>query len=494
VIPVLTAEDVRRQDAAAEERGISVDTLMRAAGAAVAQSAGVMLGGAYGKRVVVVCGKGNNAGDGLVAARVLARRGALVTVVLAAGEPKGGAAARALRAFDGRVLGPDALESSLESADLVVDALLGVGVTRAPEGDVGVAVRTVAACGCPVLAVDVPSGLDADTGDVPGDAVRAWHTVTFTGFKPGLLFSRGAGLAGLIEVADIGIPRDVLDGTAFSLEESDVRALLPERNTDANKYRSGVAMVVAGSRAMPGAAALACGAAVGGGAGLVMLAAPASVCSIVVALVPEVVTVPLDDGPEGVLDEKGLDAIRDRLAKANAIAIGPGLSRHHATEEAVRRLVATTDLPLVLDADGLNAFEGRLADLGTTLHRAVLTPHPGEFQRLTGFPAEDRLSSARTLAQRTGATALLKGYGTVVASGDGRLAVNATGGADLASAGTGDVLTGLIAALLARGLGGFEAAAAGAFVHGTTADVLAPRLPSASDLVERLPAVLGSLR
>ncbi len=465
---------------------------MRAAGAAVAQSAAAMLGRTYGKRVVVVCGKGNNAGDGLVAARVLARRGALVTVVLAAGDPKD-AALRALRAFDARVVDLGS-SPSLENADLVIDALLGVGITRAPDGAIGEAVRLVAQSACPVLSVDVPSGLDADTGDVPGDAVRAWHTVTFTGFKPGLLFSRGAGLAGLIEVADIGIPRDLRSGTAVALEEADVRMLLPERNTDANKYRSGVAMVVAGSRAMPGAAALVCGGAVRGGAGLVMLAAPASVCAIALAHVPEIVTIPLEDGPEGVFDEKGIDAIRERMQKVSALAIGPGLSRHHATAEAVRRLFAETEVPVVLDADGLNAFEGRLADLGARSHRAVLTPHAGEFARLAGALPANRLEGARALAADTRCIVLLKGYGTVIAAPDGRLAVNATGGANLASAGTGDVLTGLTAALLARGLDGFGAAAAGSFIHGTAADLLAPRVPSASDLLDGIATVMGSLR
>lgn len=493
MIPVLTAEDVKRQDAAAEARGIAVETLMRAAGAAVAQAGACMLGSVYGSRIAVVCGKGNNGGDGLVAARYLARRGAAVSVVLAGGEPRG-AALGALRSFDGPMLGVETLGRVLDRADLAVDAVLGVGVTRAPAGAVGDAVRALAASPCPVLSVDVPSGLDADTGMVYGDAVRAWHTVTFTGFKPGLLYAAGAELAGLIEVAGIGIPDDLASGSAVALEEADVRALVPDRAPGANKYSSGVALVVSGSRAMPGAAALVAGAAIRAGAGLVMLAAPVSVCQIAVGRAPEIVTIPLDDGGEGVLDEKGLDAIRERAAKAAALAIGPGLTRHPATEEAVRKLVRETTVPFVLDADGLNAFEGNAGALRDRSAPAVLTPHEGEFRRLTGEAPADRLRAAGELAQSTGCTVLLKGFGSVIASPDGRRAINATGGSDLASAGTGDVLTGVIAAMLARGLDPFDAAATAAHIHGTAADLFAPRVPSAGQLVDQVGTVMGALR
>jgi NAD(P)H-hydrate epimerase len=493
MIPVLTAEDVKRQDAAAEARGIPVEQLMRAAGAGVATSAGRMLGRVYGARVVIVCGKGNNGGDGLVAARFLARRGAKVTVVPAAGEPKTAAATIALRALDGRVRGMDSLAAEIARSDLAIDALLGVGITRAPDGMVREGIRALNVATCPVLSIDVPSGLDSDGGTVPGEAVRASRTVSLGGYKPGLLFADGAALAGRIEIADIGLPEDLQTGAAVALERSDVAALLPERPAGANKYRSGMTVLVCGSRAMPGAASLVAGAAVRAGSGISVLASPASVCAIAVQRTPEIVTVPLDDGFDGVFDEKGLDPVREKLARASALAVGPGLTRHPATAEAVRTLVRETVVPLVLDADGLNAFEGNVDLLAGRRAPAVLTPHDGEFARLVGGAVTDRLRDAGMLAGRTGCVVLLKGSGTVIAAPDGRLAVNACGGSNLASAGMGDVLTGIIAAFLARGLDAFDAAACAAFVHGTAADGLRSRTPSASDVLDVIPSVLAAI-
>ncbi|MFN2640790.1 MAG: NAD(P)H-hydrate dehydratase [Actinomycetota bacterium] len=491
MIHVLTAADVKRQDAAAEWRGISVDQLMRSAGAAAASAAAKMLGMVYGARVVVVCGKGNNGGDGFVAARFLARRGAKVTVI-EAGESRD-AALRARNAFGGRVREVGALGAELSRADLAIDALLGVGLTRAPGGVIGEAIRLLAGAPCSVLSIDVPSGLDSDAGHVPGDAVRASRTITFGGYKPGLLFAGGAALAGGVHVADIGIPPDLRRGTAISLERDDVAGLLPARDPGANKYRSGVALLACGSRAMPGAAALVGGASVATGAGLTILTAPASVCAIAVERSPEIVTVPLDDGFDGVFNDKGLDAVREKLERASALAIGPGLTRHRATMEAVRTLVQEAAVPVVLDADGLNAFEGSADALARRIAPTILTPHEGEFERLAGRPVESRLTDAQALARTTNAVVLLKGAGTVVASPDGRLAVNVTGGARLASAGTGDVLTGVIVALLARGLDPFDAAAAGAFLHGAAADSLHSSTPSATDVLGALPRTLGAI-
>jgi NAD(P)H-hydrate epimerase len=493
MIPVLTAADVKSQDEAASERGIAVDALMRAAGTAVAHAAIELLGGAYGARIVVVCGKGNNGGDGLVAARALARRGARVTASLPLGPANEGAAARALAAYGGDVVALDALPNVLAGADLAIDAIFGVGLTRAPAGEALRAVEALDAAPCPVLAVDVPSGVDADRGRIPGAAVDALVTVTFGGHKPGLLFAPGAGRAGDVLVRDIGMPDDLVDATAWALEGRDVAALLPRREPDANKYRSGVAMLVCGSRTMPGAAVLASAACARSGAGLVMLAAQPDVCALAVERSPEIVTVPLPESPEGVLDEKGLEAIRERIGRAGALAVGPGLTRHLATAVAVRELVAEAQAPLVLDADGLNAFEHDREALAARAYPTVLTPHEGEYARLAGKPVDDRLRDAVDLADRTGAVVLLKGAGTVIASPDGRLAVNTTGGSNLASAGTGDVLTGIIAALLARGLEPFYAAACAAFLHGAAADSVARDTLRAGDVLDALPPIFEAL-
>ncbi len=495
MIPVLSADDVRRQDAEAAARGIPVDTLMRASGAAVAAAGIRMLGGAYGRHVVVACGKGNNGGDGLVAAWLLRHRGASVRLALPAGDPpENGPAGRARRAFGGAVIGAGALAEEASRADLVIDALLGVGLSRAPDGAIAGAIADLNAAAPLVLSVDVPSGLDGDTGRVPGDAIRARRTVSLGGYKPGLLTARGRALSPEVEVADIGIPEDLRGGIAWALEASDVAAMIPAREPGSNKYRTGVCLCVCGSRAMPGAAALVTAGAVQAGAGLTILAAPASVCAIAAARIPEIVTVPLGDDGEGILDEKGLEPIRKRLARASALAVGPGLSQHPVTGEVVRALVAGAAVPLVLDADGLTAFAGAAARLSARPAPTVLTPHEGEFTRLTGRPIEDRLAEARQLSADCGCVVLLKGSGTVVASPDGRVLVNSTGNAALASAGTGDVLTGILVAFLARGMDPFEAAAAAAWIHGAAGDRFAHGTPPrASEIAAAVGAVLGEI-
>ncbi len=501
MLDVLTAEDVRRQDAACEARGISTETLMGNAGYAVANATRRMLGGAYGKRVIVVCGKGNNAGDGLVAGRVLSAWGAAVTAVMALGEDLSGAAAKAFERFPGYRVGPEGYAREAVRADLVIDAIFGVGLSRAPEG----AARDVIAQMSParVLSVDVPSGVDADTGRVLGDAsVRPQLTVTLGGLKPALLFS-GDVQAGRVEVADIGIPTDLRGGAAMALEKAEVASLVPQRAAQTNKRRVGTVLVVAGSRAMPGAAALVAGASVHAGAGLTTVAAPESAIPVIVSRVPEVTTIPLPETSEGTLDLKGLEQIRPRLEEFHAVAVGPGLSRHEAALEAVRALTAEVELPLVLDADAISAFAGMAPTLLGRGRPLVLTPHAGELSRLTGTPVEeierDRVAAARSTAAATGAHVLLKGTGTVVASTTGELFINPTGGSWLAQGGTGDVLTGITAALYAHdrargGDGGGRLAAAAAWIHGRAGDLVARRVgphpASASMLIQALPEVL----
>lgn len=499
MLDVLTSADVRRQDAACEARGIGVETLMERAGFAVARSVRAMLGVTYGMRVVVVCGKGNNAGDGLVAGRWLASWGAHATAVAALGRDFSAAAAANLDRFPGRIVSAEALERELGRADVVVDALLGVGLARAPDGEAARAIEAINACGAPVVSIDVPSGLDADTGLAPGAAVRADGIVTLGGIKAGLLFAPDA--AAWVETADIGVPDDERHGAAGALEAGDVAALLPVRAAAASKRRSGVVLVVAGSKAMPGAAALAAAASVHGGAGLTTLAAPERVCSLALARTPEITTIPLPDSPEGTLDDKGAEAVLARAGEFDALAVGPGLSRHPAAADAVRRIVAATEIPLVLDADGLMAFAGDVAALRDRRGFAALTPHEGEMARLLGVDVAavraDRLRIARDAATDAGHTVLLKGAGTVIAGPDGTVYVNTTGNRGLAQGGTGDVLTGLAAALIAQAGPGashgelLALVAAAAWLHGRAADIaaerVAPHPSNASMLVELLP-------
>jgi ADP-dependent NAD(P)H-hydrate dehydratase / NAD(P)H-hydrate epimerase len=503
VIPVLTAADVRRQDAESEARGISTSSLMGNAGYAVAVVARSMLGGTYGRRVVVVCGKGNNAGDGLVAGRRLLAWGAKVSAVMLLGTDLGGAAGEALASFPGRMLGPEGLERELGRADLFIDAIFGVGLSRAPEDAAATAIEQLRLGR--VLAVDVPSGVDADTGaSVGGAVVRAERTVALGGLKPGLLFEPGRSAAGKIDVVDIGVPEDLRPGSASVLEASDVRAILPRRKAVSNKRRVGTVLLVVGSRGLPGAAALTAGACVHGGAGLTVVAAPESVLPTIIGRVPEVTAIPLPETGDGTADVKALELIMPRLDEFQAVAIGPGLSVHPATAELVRALVATLDLPTVLDADALTAFKDSPGLLAGAPGSKVLTPHTRELSRITGKRDEEiesnRLAAAREAAASLRSVVLLKGPGTVVSAPDGATFINPTGGPALAQGGTGDVLTGLTAALLAQesvageGLSALETTALAAWIHGRAADVAAdryaPHPASASMLIELLPEVL----
>jgi ADP-dependent NAD(P)H-hydrate dehydratase / NAD(P)H-hydrate epimerase len=451
MLPVLTPSQMAAADAAAPE---PIDELIDRAGRAVARTALNMLGGSYGRVVVVIAGKGNNGADGRVAAAVLRRRGVQVKIVDAA-----------------------ALPATLPSAGLVIDAAYGTGFRGewlAP--DVGTTL---------VLAVDVPSGVDALTGVASGHVLRADCTVTFQAMKPGLLFGDGALLAGRIEVADIGLELPVVD--QHLLGAADVMAWWPRRATDAHKWR-GAVRVIGGSEGMIGAARLCAEAAARGGAGLVKLSVPGQSIETRSEIVQHEVS------NAGWAAEVLAD-----IDRFGALAIGPGLGRGKQTMAAVLETISAAPVPIVIDGDGLFALMSDDRSLSAVLSRrrapTVLTPHDGEFRTLTGaLPGNDRVLAARSLAADTRCTVLLKGPTTVVAASDGEVLLVDRGDERLATAGTGDVLTGLVAVGLAAGLSGLHAAAAAAWVHADAAC----RCPSAGllagDLVEVLPAVLTGLR
>ena len=388
---------------------------------------------------------------------------------------------------------------------MIVDALFGVGLSRAPSGEAEHAIECMNASDAPVVSVDVPSGMDADTGTSAGAVVHATGIVSLGGLKAGLCFVPD--VAQWIETVDIGVPEAERYGVATALEEDDIRALLPVRAAGANKRRSGIVLVVAGSRAMPGAAALASAASVHGGAGLTTLAASERVCSIVASRTPEITTIPLPDNAEGSLDLKGAEAILARADEFDAIAIGPGLSRHPETVDAVRAIVQQVKSPVVLDADGINAFEGNAKLLRDRRGFLVATPHEGECARLLGRSADeiraDRLRAARETAEAIGHALLLKGPGSVITAKGAGMFINLTGNRGLAQGGTGDVLTGLAAAMLAqvgRDAPGYEMltmVAVAAWLHGKTADILcdriAPHPANASALIDSLGETMGML-
>ncbi len=448
MIPVVTPAEMAEIDAAAPE---PVEVLIGRAGHAVARAALDLLGGAYGRRVVVLAGKGNNGNDGRDAARRLRRAGVRVRVLDAGEAPP-----------------------VLPDADLVVDAAFGTGFRgayRAPEPGFA-----------RVLAVDIPSGVDGLTGEVAERVLPADRTVTFAALKPGLLLHPGAGYVGEVDVADIGL--DVSGARAAVVDDDDVLAWWPVRQPDDHKWRSAV-LVVGGSPGMPGAATLTARAAQRAGAGYVRLGTPGG-------------------APAGAPTEAvGLDLpgehwapeVLGALDRFHALVIGPGLGRAEGTAEQVRQVVAHAPVPVVVDGDGLTALGASAAGvLAGREAPAVLTPHDGEFARLAGGPpGADRLEATRSLAARLGATVLLKGPTTCVAGPDGFVLLAAAGDDRLATAGTGDVLAGVLGSLLARGVAPAPAAASAAHVHGAAGTLGWRHGLVAGDLVDLLPAVLDDL-
>ncbi|MEJ7844911.1 MAG: NAD(P)H-hydrate dehydratase [Acidimicrobiales bacterium] len=447
--PVVTPEEMAAIDAGAPE---PVDELVRRAGAAVARAALDLLGGAYGRRVVVVVGKGNNGADGRDAAVRLRRRGVRVVVLDAA-------AAEGTR---------------LPASDLVVDAAYGTGFRGsyvAPDPG-----------GAPVLAVDIPSGVDGLTGEATDTAVRAMATVTFAARKPGLLLLPGRAHAGRVDVVDIGL--DTGRARTHLVDATDVAAWFPTRPDDAHKWRSAV-WVVGGSPGMTGAPVLAAAAAARAGAGYVRLSAP--------GVGPPLPGAPVEVVGTDLAAEGWAGAVLDEADRFRALVVGPGLGSAAGAAAEVRRLVARSAVPVVVDGDGLRALAGA-APASAAAAAVVLTPHDGEFEALAGHaPGADRLAATRALAAATGAVVLLKGPTTVVADAAGAVLVVVAGDARLATAGTGDVLTGTIAALLARGLDPLRAAAAGALLHGRAALLGPADGLVAGDIVGHLPGAISDL-
>jgi ADP-dependent NAD(P)H-hydrate dehydratase / NAD(P)H-hydrate epimerase len=482
-----------------------VETLMERAGFAVARAAVDLVGGAYGRRAVVVCGKGNNGGDGLVAARHLARWGLRVDVFLLS-DPASGAPATKLGHLRDAGVSPlpfaaDALNGSLGRADVVVDAMFGTGFRGSAEGPYAEVIEALDAAAVPVVAVDVPSGVEGDTGAVRGPAVSADITVTFGAPKVGDVLYPGAEHAGVLRIEGIGFPADLIRGEAVLVEPSDVATLLPKRPPETNKRASGVVLVVSGSRRMTGAPVLVARGAYRTGAGLVTVAVPESTLPVVQEGIAEATFLPLPEGRAGAVSEAAWEVLSERLVEVDAVAIGPGLSTNAAAAALARRVVSGSAAPLVVDADAINAFAGRAADLAGRASDAVITPHTGEFGRLFGMHSdevvEDRLGFARKAAAETRAVVLLKGTRTVIAAPEGDLRINPTGSSALATGGTGDVLTGAVAACLARGLRAIDAATVAAFVHGRAGEIAGSRTGEgtvAGDVAEAIPEALRRVR
>jgi hydroxyethylthiazole kinase-like uncharacterized protein yjeF len=495
-----------------EEFGVSGLALMERAGHNCAELIDARYGMTPLMVAVIVAGKGNNGGDGFVIARLLAAKGWEVQLFLLA-EPAmvaGDARTNLERLPPGMVtccpddnsLSP--LADALAEATVVVDAIFGTGLAQEVSGHYAAAIELLNRAGRPTVAVDIPSGIHAGTGRLLGTAVRAACTVTFGLAKVGHVQLPGAEFTGELFLTDIGIPQAVATEAAGveCLEEESVRPLLRPRALGAHKGSFGHCLIVAGSTGKTGAAAMAANSAVRGGAGLVTLAVPATVHAILELKTTEAMTMPLADGGRGFLAADSLAGIAQALEARTVGAMGPGLGWHPQTAELVRELVRTSHRPLVIDADGLNALSEEPAVLAESHSPAiVLTPHPGEMARLAGSTVAaveaDRLGSAAGFARKHGIYLVLKGARSVVAAPDGRLAINGSGNPGMASGGMGDVLAGLLAALLAQEYEPFTACCIGVFIHGLAGDLVAAARGqvgmNATDVQEMLPYAFKSL-
>ena len=468
------------------------------------------LAGINNPRAVIVAGPGNNGGDGVAVARYLYMND-VETDVLFLGDP-GGALPDGLavnieiiKTLPVRFINYNeknflsAAADAIGSAHLVVDALFGIGLKRPAEGIYDTIIKMINDNARRVLSVDVPSGVDADSGRVAGRAVRADATVTFTYPKVGLLLYPGAELAGEVFTEDIGITKLCRNHRTVveTLGRGDVMTLLPVRGKNTNKGSYGKIYAFAGCDGMPGAACLCCGAAYAAGAGLVRACVTEGVARVINARLPEAVTAVLPN-ENGFLYSESFETIKTSLSEADGIILGPGLGRTERTADFVRSVLKCADAPLVLDADGLNAIADDPGILLNLKKPAVVTPHPGEMSRLIKKTiaeiTDDALETARGFAGKYGVVTVLKGARTVIASPDGSAYINTTGNPALAKAGSGDVLAGVIAAFIAQGADACRAAALGAYIHGEAGDAAAAAIGSygvlAGDLFKYIPRVI----
>jgi hydroxyethylthiazole kinase-like uncharacterized protein yjeF len=498
--PLHDAESMRATDAwAIEDRGVPSLDLMETAGRAVAEAA---VETAADGPARVVCGKGNNGGDGLVAARHLAATGFDVEAVLLwpAAELSGDAAENLAR-FDGptRTVDPAALPDALLGSGVIVDAVFGTGFSGVARDPAAAAIDAINAAGAPVVAADIASGIDASTGEVEGPVVDADLTVSFHAAKLGHRIAPGKRHTGRLHVAPIGIPDGAPVKPPGGLIGARVLDLMPRRGADSTKFSSGQVLIAGGSRGMTGAVCMSAEAACRAGAGYATVAVPADLEQIFEIKLTEVMSIGCPSR-EGALEVDAADAIAAAAERAAAAVVGPGLGRHDGARELVAELARRIEAPLVIDADGLNAIAGRLESLADRPAPTVLTPHAGELGRLLETDSDAvgarRLASARAAAARSCAIVVLKGDDTIVVGPDGHPAVNGLSSPALATAGTGDVLTGLVAALLARGLEPHAAAAAAVYAHARAGREAAARVGAAESVVatDVIAAVPAGLR
>ncbi len=505
---VVTSAQMRALDREAIERyGIPGIVLMENAALGVVRCMEERYGSATDQSVLIFCGKGNNGGDGMAVARHLANRGAQVMVALLGDPdaPTGDAATNLkicrkmqipIRVVDtvGKLRGLSAL---LKKCDLVVDAILGIGTVPPVRGLVEQAVRKINGSGKPVIAVDLPTGLSADSSELSSQVVQADLTVTFGLPKISLVQYPSMGVAGTVRVVDISLPSVLVEGTdiPLALIGEEALAAVPPRRGDDHKGRAGRVLVVAGSSDMPGAAVMTALASLRIGAGLVYAAVPEGVRAVFHRRLMEGIVIPLAQKARSHLTPEALPAILGAARGKNVTAVGPGIGLDPDTGEVVRSLLLQSRIPVVLDADGLNQIAQDPGILKKATVPVIVTPHPGEMAKLTGVSEETlntrRVDVAREFSRGFGVIVVLKGARSVIAEPGGRAWINTTGNPGMATAGTGDVLTGMISGLIAQGTAPIDAARVGVFLHGRCGDLAAQKRGNrglvAGDLIREIP-------
>jgi hydroxyethylthiazole kinase-like uncharacterized protein yjeF len=506
---IATAQQIRNIDRRAIRKfGIPGPVLMENAASAIVIEMERFFDGIEGVRVGIVCGKGNNGGDGLALARRLRIRGVPVRVALLAPFASFRNEARLnlsiLRKTDVEIV-PNATSRSIaeivEWSDVLVDAMLGVGLSTPLKGTYAFAAELMNLAGRPVVAVDIPTGINADTGEVMGTAVRADLTVTMALPKRGLVLHPGASFSGQVRVADIGIPTEVVEQEKIRvnmLDRAMASGLVGERDRDAHKGDFGHLLVIAGSLGKAGAAVMAAKGALRSGAGLVSVATPIGLVPIIQQQVFEAMCIPAGESIDGTLGIGSEKELLNASGTMSACAVGPGLTTHYETVQVVKDLIQRITVPMVIDADGVNALAGNPGILLKAKAPVVLTPHPGEMARLLGVSAadiqRDRINVAQGFAEEYGVTLVLKGAGTVIATPQGDVFINSTGNPGMATGGAGDVLTGMIGSMLAQGYGPTRAACLAVYLHGLAGDLAAGEKGEAGmiagDVIEKIPEAI----
>ncbi len=513
MIPIVTADQMRTLDhRTITEAHVPSLTLMERAGAGVVTHLEERYGPLAGKSIAIVCGKGNNGGDGFVVGRLLRRKKARAQLLLLVAPTDLSRDAKTMYQRFQRAAGQSAItrptdveeiRRRLAASDVIVDAIVGTGLSTPITGLYLDAILAINAAARPTVALDLPSGLHADTGSVLGAAVQANLTVTFGLPKIGLYNGSGIDCSGTVRLVDIGIPAAFVEAVGsrlMLLTGAAAHAALPTRRPSSHKGTYGHVGVIAGSVGKTGAAAMAALAALRIGTGLVTVAVPSSVNDVLEAKLLEVMTLPMPETKARTFARTGLERLLAFAGARDAVVVGPGLTTHPETVDLVQEFVKRIDKPCVLDADALNALAGKASLLTECKRPPVITPHPGEMARLeteatTQSVNQDRLGTATRFARERGVFVILKGARTVIARPDGLAAICPTGNPGMATAGTGDVLTGMVGGFLAQGLSPWDAACAATYFHGLAGDLAASLLGQAGmiarDLIRQIPHALA---